>query len=269
MKTEIYVHSTYTHLRDFISQIPTSFASLGDEIYVGRNDVHLIKVDGTVLAIKYFKRLTLANRYIFSTVRKSKARRAFEYSERLIQKGITTPEPVAYINCYKYGMLYQSYYVSLYTDYSPMMELFLLPVSESDKALKAFSRFIYRVHKEGVFHKDLTIQNVLYSVVDNQYDFSLIDNNRMRFRSYSFKRGMSNLSRLALPVETIGIVAAEYARQAAFSDVRTLNAMVFYRWRYHIRTSLKKWLKMPLHLLSHKYRHSSDIIRKETNIVVR
>lgn len=269
MKTEIFVHSTYAHLRDFISQIPKDFSTLGDEIYVGRNDVHLVNVNGIVLAIKYFKRLTLANRYIFSTVRKSKASRAFEYSEVLIQKGITTPEPVAYINCYKYGMLYQSYYVSLYTDYLPMMELFQLPVSESEIALKAFSRFIYRVHKKGVFHNDLTIQNVLYSVTGNQYDFSLIDNNRMRFRSYSFKRGMDNLSRLALPVETIGIIAAEYAREAAVSDVRTLNAMIFSKWRYQIRMSLKRWLKKPLHLLPHRYRHSSDIIRKETNIVVR
>lgn len=267
MKTEIFVHSAFSHLGNFIQQIPGNFAHLGDEIYVGRNDVRLIGLDGLILTIKYFKRMTLANRYVFSTVRKSKARRAFEYSDRLLKKGITSPQPVAYINCYKYGMLYRCYYVSLYSNYMPVKEFLVLPVSESVEALKAFARFIYRVHKSGVFHKDLTIRNVLFSFVDNQYDFCLIDNNRMRFYPYTFKRAMSNLKRLVLPVETIGIIAAEYAREAAENDVKTLNALVFVRWRFHIRMVLKKWIKKPLHLLLPKYRYSSIIVRKETNLV--
>jgi len=267
MKTEIFVHAAFSHLRDFIRQIPGNFSSLGDEIYVGRNDVRLISINGQILAIKYFKRMTLANRYIFATVRKSKARRAFEYSERLLQKGITSPQPVAYINCYKYGKLFRCFYISLYTHYLPVNEFLVLPVSESEEALKAFARFIYRVHQEGFFHKDLTIRNVLFSYVGNQYDFSLIDNNRMRFRNYSFKRAMNNLKRLVLPVETIGIVAAEYARVASVSDVSVLNAFVFNRWRFEIRNLLKKWAKVPLHLLSPNYRNSSMIIRKETELV--
>ncbi|HET6559506.1 MAG TPA: lipopolysaccharide kinase InaA family protein [Prolixibacteraceae bacterium] len=267
MKTEIFVNPAFSHLTDFIQQIPDDFPHLGDEVYVGRNDVHLIRVHDYVLAIKYFKRLTLANRYIFSTFRKPKARRAYEYSCLLINKGITTPEPVAYINCYKYGMLYKDYYVSLYTSYSPILDFLKLPVTESEQALKALASFIYRVHQAGVFHQDLTTRNILYSFAGSKYDFSLIDNNRMRFYPYTFKRGMQNLSRLSLPVETIGIVAAEYARMAKVNDVKTLNAMVFARRRTQIRVALKQLIKMPLYMLSARYRQSSMIIRKETNIV--
>lgn len=267
MKTELFVSPAYSYLRDFIQQIPDDFPHLGDEIYVGRNDVHLVGVQNDILAIKYFKRLTLANRYIFATFRKPKARRAYEYSRVLLNKGITSPEPVAYISCFNYGKLCQDYYVSLYTNYAPVIDFLKLPVTESEQALKALARFIYRVHQEGVFHQDLTTRNILYSYVGNHYDFSLIDTNRMRFHPYTFKRGMQNLSRLSLPVETIGIVAAEYARVAMVNEVRTLNAMVFARWRSRIRIALKQLIKMPLYMLSAKYRQSSMIIRKDTKIV--
>lgn len=267
MKTELFVSPAYSYLRDFIQQIPDDFPHLGDEIYVGRNDVHLVGVQNDILAIKYFKRLTLANRYIFATFRKPKARRAYEYSRVLLNKGITSPEPVAYISCFNYGKLCQDYYVSLYTNYAPVIDFLKLPVTESEQALKALARFIYRVHQEGVFHQDLTTRNILYSYVGNHYDFSLIDTNRMRFHPYTFKRGMQNLSRLSLPVETIGIVAAEYARVAMVNEVRTLNAMVFARWRSRIRIALKQLIKMPLYMLSAKYRKSSMIIRKDTKIV--
>jgi hypothetical protein len=72
MKTETFVHPSYSNLKDFISQIPDNFSSLGEEVYNGRNDVRFVEINGVVLAIKYFKRITLANRYIFATVRKSK-----------------------------------------------------------------------------------------------------------------------------------------------------------------------------------------------------
>lgn len=269
MKTEIFVHPIFSNLEDFIQQIAENFSDLGEEIYSGRNVVRLMNIDGKILVVKYFKRITLANRYIFATLRKSKARRAFEYSQRLLDMGITSPQPVAYINCYKYGMLHKCYYISLYTDYLPVQKIFDLPASQSLEALRAFSRFIYRVQKAGVFHKDLTIINVLYAYENNHYDFSLIDNNRMRFRAYSLRRAMSNLKRLDLPVETIGIIAATYARATGVREIKILNAIILNRWKFHYRNLIKKWIKMPLYFLSGKYARSSVIIRKETNLVAR
>lgn len=266
MKTEIFVHSAFSYLEDFIRHIPENFSHLGDEIYNGRNDVRLTTVYGKVLTIKYFKRITLANRYIFATIRKSKARRAYEHSELIIQRGITSPQPVAYINCYQYGMLYHSYYISLHTHYLPLMDILQQPLSASEQALKAFARFIYRVHQAGIFHKDLTIRNVLYFNEDDHYDFSLIDTNRMSFHPYTFKRGMNNLDRLALPVASIGIVTAEYARMAHVSETRVLNAFVFSRWKANMRGILKKWLKKPLYLFIPRYRKSSYIVTKETSL---
>jgi len=262
MKTEIFVNPLFSYLGDYVMQIPEGFSSMGESIHKGRNEVRAVSVNGLHLTVKYFKKITFANRIIFATIRKSKAQRAYEHSRLLMRKGITTPEPVAYINCYRYGILYKSYYLCLYTSYKPLKQLLELPTIESEKALKAFARFTYRLHSVGILHKDFTVSNVLYTQCGNDYDFSLIDNNRMRFRSYSYVRGVRNLARLKIPVEKMGIIAAEYAREAHESDIRTLNAMAFFRIRYMLKLSIRKWFKTLVGIVSSK--HSMPTIVKET-----
>lgn len=252
MKTEIFINKKFSHLDDFIRRLPDDFSNSGELIYIGRNDVRVINVNGLILAVKYFKRLTLANRYIYATFRKSKARRAYEHTSLLLEKGITSPENVAYINCYKYGMLYKAYYVSLYTDYQPFKDLITLPILETVGALKAFARFTHKLHRSGVFHNDYTIYNVLYSFTDDQYDFSLIDNNRMSFTDYSFRKGMKNLKRLSVPVDILGVIAAEYSKEANINDYLTLNMLVFSRLRLMVHISLKRWIKAPLRWITGK-----------------
>ena len=252
MKTEIFINPKYSILDDFIRQLPDNYSNLGELIYIGRNDVRIINVNGLLLAVKFFKRMTLANRYIYATVRKSKACRAYEHTSLLLEKGITSPEHVAYVNCYKYGMLHKAYYVSLYTDYKPFKDLVALPISETEEALKAFARFTFRLHQAGIYHNDFTIYNVLYSHTDNQYDFSLIDNNRMSFKNYSFREGMKSLRRLSVSVDILGVIAAEYAKESHVNDYVTLNMMLFIRLRQLAHSSIKRWIKAPLQLITGK-----------------
>ena len=247
MKTEIFVTPKYTNLSNFIGQIPYSFNRLGREIHHGRNEIRVINENGVILTAKYFKKITFANRFIYAKFRKSKAQRAYQHSLLLIQKGITSPEPIAYINVYRYGLLNKSYYISLFTNYDPLRKILELPLIESIDALKAFARFSYRLHSFGVFHDDYTIDNILYRFSENGYDFSLIDNNRMRFRRYSYRRGIRNLERLKIPVEKMGIIAAEYANETNESAIGTLNAMTFYRIGYLLKLSVKKWIKALIH----------------------
>lgn len=252
MKTETLINDKFAYLEDFIRRLPDRFSNSGEIIYIGRNEVRVININGLILAVKYFKRLTLANRYIYATFRKSKARRAYEHTGLLLEKGITSPENVAYVNCYKYGMLYKAYYVSLFTDYKQLKDLVALPISETEEVLKAFARFTFKLHGSGVFHNDYTIYNVLYSFTDNQYDFSLIDNNRMSFTDYSFRKGMKNLKRLSVPVDILGVIAAEYSKEANINDYLTLNMMVFSRLRQMAQISFKRWIKAPLRWITGK-----------------
>jgi len=249
MKTEIFVTPKYTNLSNFIGQIPYSFNRLGREIHHGRNEIRVINENGVILTAKYFKKITFANRFIYAKFRKSKAQRAYQHSLLLIQKGITSPEPIAYINVYRYGLLNKSYYISLFTNYDPLKKILELPLIESIDALKAFARFSYRLHNLGIFHDDYTIDNILYCFSENGYDFSLIDNNRMRFRKYSYGRGVKNLERLRFSADKMGIIAAEYAKLANENDIRTLSAMSFFRLRYLLKVSLKKGFKNLIQLI--------------------
>lgn len=249
MKIKLYIKPEYLGLKDFIRSLPECYDHTGELVYSGRNEVRVVSIGGQVLAIKYFKRMTLANRFIYATVRKTKARRAFEHTDWLLRQGIGSPENVAYVNLYKACMLRKAFYVSLFTDYLPLKNLLVQPLSESEAGLKAFARFTFKLHKLGVYHFDYSVNNVLYKFEDGQYDFSLIDNNRMKKSSYSFRKGIKNLNRMAIPVEGMGIVAGEYARISGVNDLETLNAMVLIRLIHNGRMKLKKWLKMPLVLL--------------------
>lgn len=243
MRQEIYINPKFEGLSEFISKIPDNYDNLGKLMHRGRNEIKTIEKDGTVLIIKYFKKITLANRLIYATIRKSKSQRSFENSLHLLGKGIATPEPIAYINSYKHGLLYRSYYISAFSKYKPLSELLELPIKESEEALKAFARFTFKLHNSGIVHNDYTVNNILYDREGDEYKFSLIDNNRMSFRKYTYSRKIKDLERLKIPVDKMGIIAAEYAKQSNENDLRTLNAMIFFRIRYVIGNKIKRGVK--------------------------
>lgn len=252
MKVAFYLNPKYASIEDLIIRIPKNIDSLGYEIKNGRNVIRLVNSKGHSLVVKYFKKITFFNRIVFSTIRKSKARRAYEHAKMLKNHGITTPEPIAWINCYRYGILYRSYYVSLYTYYKPFEELLKLPIVESEKAIKAFARFTYKLHRAGILHDDFTFKNVLFDVFDDEYDFSLIDTNRMRFRRYSLQSGIKNLTRMKISVDKMGVFTAEYARKAQVDELELLNAITYTRIQYLLKVSMRKRIKSIFKLKKNK-----------------
>ncbi len=115
-------------------------------------------IQGTTITIKYFKKISLANKFIYRYIRKSKAQRAYEHSLLILNKGFSTPSPIAYINCYKNGMLSQSYYLCLYSSDKPLETIFSLPVQESVKGLKAFGDILIVCTKPVFFTTILTLE---------------------------------------------------------------------------------------------------------------
>ncbi len=243
MKSEIFVNTPYLALKEYLEVIPDSFQGLGYELHSGRNELRVIIVKGQLMVVKYFKRITWANRLIYSTVRKSKARRSFENSLRLLSLGISTPEPIAYIDIYENGLLSKSFYICLFADYLPVKDLFYQPLAESEEGLKAFARFTYKLHQAGIYHNDYNLGNVLFDQEGVFYDFSLIDNNRMSFSKYSKQRGFKNLQRLQLPLDKAGIVGVEYARVSQSEGLSSLLAMILFRIQFRNRNWLKRKLK--------------------------
>lgn len=229
MKSEFYLNPGFSELKIFVSQIPDLFDNIGDPIHMKRNEVRRVDVKGQPYVIKYYKKITVFNRLIYSFIRKPKSRRAYEHSAYLLRNQITSPEPVAYINSYRFGMLHKSYYMCRYTDYKPFKELLSMPVSESRPALEAFARFSYLLHKSGIYHGDYSTSNVLYQSSGNHYDFSLIDNNRMKIGKYNYAKGMRSMKRLEIPLECMGIIAEEYAKVSKIEGIRVLYDMTLFR----------------------------------------
>ena len=90
MKKEIYINPAFKHLSAAINSISENFENKGELTHTGRNQVRVIDVNGFKMVAKYFKRITIANRYIYATIRKSKAQRSFENSVHLFPNQLHT-----------------------------------------------------------------------------------------------------------------------------------------------------------------------------------
>lgn len=243
MKTKIYVNPAFSHLSEYIEQIPSNFWTTGEVLHNGRNEVRKVLVQGETLVIKYFRKVTWANRLIFATVRKSKAQRSFENSRHLVRNGIITPSPVAYIDIYKNGLLYQSFYISIFLDFKPVKEFLGSSLAEAENGLKAFSQFSYELHRLGIFHGDYNINNVLYQFNSKEYRFALIDNNRIKFRNYTRRRGFKNMNRLQIPIDKMGVVSATYSELSEINGLKTLLAMTLFRLQFQHQKESRKHIK--------------------------
>ncbi len=158
-------------------------------IYRGRNFVAACPLlSGDEVNVKAFGIPHLINRMAYGWWRGSKAHRSFHNALRLRRLGLPTPEPYAYIEEYTPGrLLRRSYYVSeqLHPDYVEIRHVDRRP--DFARLVEALADFIARLHRKGVWMKDLTPGNVMARRIPgadgapDTYTFSLIDINRMQF----------------------------------------------------------------------------------------
>ena len=94
---KINIHANFQkhnlNLLKFITVFNTSGILFGDG---QRNKIKLFELEGKTINIKSFKVPNLINKIAYKYFRKSKARRSFEYATTLLEKGIGTPQPIAY-----------------------------------------------------------------------------------------------------------------------------------------------------------------------------
>ena len=90
-------NSTYKQNKTALTALVTSFDSIGSVFGDGdRNIIKTVNFKGKTLNIKSFKEPNFINQIAYQYFRKSKARRSFEYATILKEKGIGTPEPIAF-----------------------------------------------------------------------------------------------------------------------------------------------------------------------------
>ena len=211
----------------------------------GRNVIKRFEVGDLSVNVKSFKPPHMINSFAYKYLRKSKAKRSFEYARELLGRGIKTPEPLAYFEYSGILGLGKSYYFSRHLDYDynfyDLGGNYREPFFED--LLRQFARFAFELHERGVYHKDFSAGNILITHQDQESSFYLIDLNRMKFIDLDFDLRMKNLSRLTEDAEVLRIIAEEYARISGWDVEKVygsiMNHTTEFRKKYNRRMNLK------------------------------
>lgn len=182
MKTKIVVNPNFNILANFIKELANKgVPSNADEIYAGRNHIYHLQINNIDLNIKAFRCPGFPNNYVYSNIRASKAKRSYEYALEIRRRGISTPEPIAYIEKRKGNRLLQSYYICRQSAaIRDMRHWESWPSEESGRVVKALAVYMTRVHQAGILHHDFSPGNILWHENENgQIEFDIIDLNRM------------------------------------------------------------------------------------------
>lgn len=215
-----------------------------------RNIIKLFDLNGKTINIKSFKIPNLINKIAYRYFRKSKARRSFEYATILLEKGIGTPEPIAYFENFNIVGLKDSYYVSeqLQCDltYRELVEIPDYP--DHENILRQFTRFSFELHEKGIEFIDHSPGNTLIKKNnDGTYDFFLVDLNRMEFHSsLTFEQRMKNLRRLTPIKEMVAVMSNEYAKLYHESEQKIFDTLWKYTADFQEQFYRKKRLKKRL-----------------------
>lgn len=246
---KIQISPQYQTLSDFIRSLtnPLFFEQQGEILHEGRNTIKLFQWKDQRFVVKRYGHITLMNRLIYGTLRHSKANRAYHHAILLRQRGIDTPQEVAFLEIRRHGLLHQSYFVSAYSEYLSLWSVteHYLQDPESQFIVHDLSAFLFKLHEAGVLHKDLNIGNILYQHIrPHEYVFQVIDTNRMTFhRHLSIRQRLDNLRRLSCPVPVYLDILDRYAHLISSNTTAIQLKGTMFRLFFEMRQQIKQGVK--------------------------
>ena len=221
------INKKYEHLRRWLEKLPEQFEQLGEVIYDKRNQLRVIEApDGTLVNAKRYCVPRQPNRLVYSLgIRPPKGRRAFLYPTPLLERGIDTPEPIAYIEQRnRWGLLGESYFVSVQSPLShTLYEFGDAQKGTYEEMARELGQFTALMHDREVLHLDYSPGNILWDKDDDGYHFAVVDINRMRFGQVNMKDGCATFRRLWGPKRFIELIARSYAQSRGFDEDETVR----------------------------------------------
>ncbi len=246
MAKTFVVHPDYDSLKAELQHALSRFSENENFVTKGeRNVIKKVTIAGVDFNIKKFKTPNLFQGLVYRFLRKSKAKRSFEYAEKLITFDINTPFPVAYAETFS-GGLKQSFYISKHIVYDLDFRVLNHNPKFPNRAeiLRQVAAFTFELHEKNVNFKDHSPGNTLIvDKGDGNYIFYLIDLNRMRFEPLSFEKRMHNFRRLWLSKTMINIMAAKYATLYGKSVEETHALMTKHSRAFQRKVNFKKLLR--------------------------
>lgn len=198
-------------MKDKILDIKTLFASSDESIHKARNELKIALIGQKSCVIKAFKVPNLLNQIVYAYFRDSKAKKSYEYSLKLKD---FTPEPIAYLEFYKFGLFRESYFISETFNYDCTIREPLLDKNFTDRTalFEAFARFTLELHNNNIFHNDYSPGNILITKDEDGYTFKIVDINRMKFYELTQDDRAKNFSKLWADDSILKTMATEYAK---------------------------------------------------------
>ncbi len=229
MSFKIEVAPLYPAFTSILTEIKSLFDSGGETIHKARNELKVIELEGISCVVKAFRVPNIINRFAYAYIRRSKAYKSYHNAMRLQELGVPTPEPIGFIEFYDKGLLQESFFISRHYPYDFTMA-HVRDDNPGDKVtiLKAFAAFTYAIHQKGVWHVDYSGGNILINATENGYEFSLVDINRMEFRTVSGYEGLENFDKMWFNEEALSIIAKEYAALADLDEARAVREILRY-----------------------------------------
>lgn len=230
MRTEV-IHPEYSSEKEYISSIPLLFEKgEGKVIYKGRNELRSFAHNGKEYIVKSYRRPNFINRFVYGIFRPSKAKRSYDNALHLLEVGVGTPFPVAYINIRRCLLFDKSYFISLKSKCTHVYnQLFEREFQEEDEVLKEIGRVTATLHNNNLAHLDYGRGNILFEKVGDKIMIELVDLNRMYFGPLDMEKGCKNLERLPCTPRMHQNLAAEYAKGRNFNPYKCLELIKKFR----------------------------------------
>ena len=241
------IHPDFNMFESEILTCVETFQASGKDVLVGkRNQIKKFEMGNHQINIKSFKSPNAFNALVYKYIRPSKAKRSYDYANKLMSLGISTPQPIAFIEYAPLRGLNSSYYISKHIDYDLDFRVLIHKQSLPNrvKILQEFTEFTFRLHENNINFLDHSPGNTIIKKDDNRYNFYLIDLNRMRFETMDFNKRMHNFRRLWLSKTMIRIMAKTYAELYGKTYEETHRLMLEHSLKFQRKSNQKKMKKL-------------------------
>jgi len=227
MAIKYKLHPSYPEFKEELFNIKEVFSHDNEIIHEARNVLKVIPLHGVDTVVKAFRIPNAINQFAYAYIRKSKAYKSYFNALKLEELAINTPSPIGFIEFYRNGFFKESYYLSKHYPYDfTMRHVIVEKPKDQAEILIAFTKFTYNLHQKGVWHVDYSPGNILISRKDNGYDFSLVDINRMEFKTISNYDGLENFNKLWANEEELSYIATEYSKLANLDKQKAISEII-------------------------------------------
>ncbi|MBR1838438.1 MAG: hypothetical protein IJ786_02665 [Bacteroidaceae bacterium] len=259
----------------FLSRLPETFMREGLEIHAARNrlrimDTPSLGVNGSDrVMVKRYHGLFWFQKVYYTFFRAPKCRRAFDNTAELRRRGFDAAEELAIVEVWNYGLFQYAFFVSEVAEGEKLDNL-VIQLQEQNhqdvirEIISQYAALVVRLHEHGVLYWDMNCGNVLCKQKkgssDNQWHFSLIDTNRVRFypenQQLDLDTAIGDLILMNPKMGTVELFQEEYLRQRGLYTpeearrIRELQRQRYERKKYPlkkifnpIRKHYYKWLE--------------------------